>query len=810
MRSLLRRTRPLTILFWASLVIPTTVAAGVAALSDRNLLEIAGLRVEQSATVLREHALRVFEAQEVAMRWIDQRVRGMDWDEIETSTEVRDLLDEIIRASPHIDVIWLVRPDGRPAVGTDSLSVAPDGIAGRDDFRTLQQRDTLFIGGNVQARAAGSLTSNLSRRRTGPGGAFDGIIVINGALTYFEAVWESAALAPNQTVSIVRSDGAFLARHPSRPGAPTALPPGSPFFAAVARSEIGIHEAVSAEDGVSRIYGHARLGDLPAHLLVGQDRTLIEAQSRASKLRIAAVALAITVVLLSAVLIAMRHDRRLRHETRRRFEAEASLIGKSEHLAALQRVEAALRRSEERFRILFATLTQGVVYHDADGRIVSANRAAEDILGATSEEMMNRRPDWRAVDANEAPLADDQYPALVALRTGRTVRGVLMGVHEPVRAERRWLMVDAIPQFRPGTAAPDGVCTLFSDCTDRRRTEAAQGLLVREVDHRAKNAVALVLAVIKLTKARTIPEFVRKIEGRIGALSRAHTLLSVSKWEGAELGALVRQELDAFMDEGRGVTVEGPDLMLDAVAAQPIGMLLHELATNAAKHGALAVPEGRLAISWRRDPTDHGLELVWDEGGGPPVPAERPQGFGSLLIRSTVEAQLGGTLDLDWRPSGLLATLRLGEAVLAPSRPASAPARRAGPAGGEAGAPQVKGLRVLVVDDDPVAGPGLVAALAALGHQTLGPMRSLEAARTTAQGRAFELAVVAHSVRGGSTRPFVDLLCARGVPFAYRIGARATLEGWPDAPVVRTPLVAEEVAALVTLIADRALASPAA
>ena len=115
MRSLLRRTRPLILLFWASLVIPAAVAAGVAALSNRSLFEIAELRVEQSAAVLREQALRVFEAQELAMRWIDQRVRGMNWDEIETSDAVRDLLAEIIRASPHIDAIWLVRPDGRPA-----------------------------------------------------------------------------------------------------------------------------------------------------------------------------------------------------------------------------------------------------------------------------------------------------------------------------------------------------------------------------------------------------------------------------------------------------------------------------------------------------------------------------------------------------------------------------------------------------------------------------------------------------------------------------------------------------------------------
>jgi PAS domain S-box-containing protein len=811
MRLIVRRMRPLAILFWASLIIPAVVAAGAAVLSHRSVLEIAGLRVAQSATVLREHALRVFEAQEVAMRWVDQRIRGMAWADIEAAPEVRDLLDEIVRASPHIDAAWLVRPDGRPVVGTDVVPVPAAGIADRDDFRVLRQRDVLHLGGNLKAPAAGAITSNLSRRRSAPDGSFDGIIVIDGALSYFVEVWERAALGPNQTVAIVRTNGEILARYPSLQGSSATVPPDSPFFAAIRSGEIGIYEATSVADDVARIYGYAKLGDFPAYLLVGQDRTQIEAQSLSASLRIGGVALAITVVLLTTVLIAMRHDRRMHIEMRRRFEAEASLIGKSEHLAALQKVESALRRSEERFRTLFATLTQGVVYHDAEARIVSANRAAEAILGVPFEAMMNGRPDWQAVDANEAPLPDHQHPAYVALRTGRTVQGQLMGIRNPSAGERRWLMVDAIPQFRPGATVPDGVCTLFSDCTDRRRTEAAQSLLIREVDHRAKNAVALVLAVIKLTQARTIAEFVRKIEGRIGAVSRAHTLLSVSRWEGAEMGALVNQELAAFMDEGRRVAIDGPNLVLDAVAAQPVSMLLHELATNAAKHGALASPDGRLTVSWQRDGASDGLVLVWDEDGGPPVPADRPEGFGSLLIRSTVEAQLGGTIDLDWRPCGLRATLRLGVSVLAAALPSTTPATtRTGAATLATTRAAANGLRVLVVEGDETVGRELATTLFALGHAAVGPVRDLAAALAAVQAGTFDIAIVPLELDGVSTRPLAERLEARGMPFGYCVDGGADPDGWPDAPLIGRPATRAAVARLIAQMAERALGAAVA
>jgi hypothetical protein len=203
MRLIVRRIRPLAILFWASLIIPAVVAAGAAVLSHRSVLEIAGLRVAQSATVLREHALRVFEAQEVAMRWVDQRIRGMAWTDIEAAPEVRDLLDEIVRASPHIDAAWLVRPDGRPVVGTDVVPVPAASIADRDDFRVLRQRDVLHLGGNLKAPTAGAITSNLSRRRSAPDGSFDGIIVIDGALSYFVEVWERAALAARHSLALV-------------------------------------------------------------------------------------------------------------------------------------------------------------------------------------------------------------------------------------------------------------------------------------------------------------------------------------------------------------------------------------------------------------------------------------------------------------------------------------------------------------------------------------------------------------------------------------------------------------------------------
>jgi PAS domain S-box-containing protein len=206
---------------------------------------------------------------------------------------------------------------------------------------------------------------------------------------------------------------------------------------------------------------------------------------------------------------------------------------------------------------------------------------------------------------------------------------------------------------------------------DRARAEERQALLSREVDHRAKNALAVVQAALRLTKAPDLPSYIRAVEGRIGALARAQTLLADDRWAGADLQTLLQGELAPFLgapeNDREAVSsagLDGPSVTLPPGMAQPLAMAIHELATNAVKHGALSSPAGRISVSWRLARAGPAgaplLRLRWAEAGGPPVPGppERP-GFGSRVIKGTVQGQLGGSVSLAWEALGLVCDIKV-------------------------------------------------------------------------------------------------------------------------------------------------------
>ncbi|MGG5819631.1 HWE histidine kinase domain-containing protein [Falsiroseomonas sp. HW251] len=207
------------------------------------------------------------------------------------------------------------------------------------------------------------------------------------------------------------------------------------------------------------------------------------------------------------------------------------------------------------------------------------------------------------------------------------------------------------------------VAGLLRDVSERRRADARQELMTRELDHRAKNALAVVLAALRLTPVKDPRAYAAAVEGRVAALARAHTLLTETRWAGAGLRDLVCGELKPFLaagsaTEGPRAQVDGPHVMLAPQAAQPLSMALHELATNAVKHGALSVTAGRVQVSWAL--AEGMLRLRWAERGGPTVahPPSR-SGFGSRVLRGTVKEQLGGTLELAWPSSGLVCDIGL-------------------------------------------------------------------------------------------------------------------------------------------------------
>src|SRR6202051_2388824 len=192
------------------------------------------------------------------------------------------------------------------------------------------------------------------------------------------------------------------------------------------------------------------------------------------------------------------------------------------------------------------------------------------------------------------------------------------------------------------------------DITERKRAEERQSLLAREVDHRAKNALALAQSIVRLTRGETIKAYVQAVEGRISALARVHTILSLSSWQGAEIGNLIVEELAPY-SEGDQITLGGSEIQLQPATAQTLALALHELITNSAKYGALSTLSGRLSLIWGIQ--EDVLQMVWEERNGPLVEKPASRGFGTRSVIASIESQLGGQAEFDWRSEGLICRL---------------------------------------------------------------------------------------------------------------------------------------------------------
>jgi PAS domain S-box-containing protein len=198
---------------------------------------------------------------------------------------------------------------------------------------------------------------------------------------------------------------------------------------------------------------------------------------------------------------------------------------------------------------------------------------------------------------------------------------------------------------------------LTLDITERKHAEERHDLLIAELDHRVKNVLARVAVVAMQTRqgSRSMDEFVKALDGRIQSMAAAHSLLSQSRWQGVGLNDLVRHQLAPYATDAN-TTISGPNIMLTAAATQAVAMVLHELATNAAKYGALSTPIGHVSVNWDRTTSGDAatsLMIVWHEMGGSPIAAPGRSGFGTSLIRNLIPHELGGTVHLDFNPDGV-------------------------------------------------------------------------------------------------------------------------------------------------------------
>jgi PAS domain S-box-containing protein len=330
----------------------------------------------------------------------------------------------------------------------------------------------------------------------------------------------------------------------------------------------------------------------------------------------------------------------------------------------------ALRAGEDRLAAVLDALPIGVALIDTAGRLIVANREMRRFVPEVIPlRDAVRRDRWHGCHPDGRRIEPADYPGARALRGEAVVPGIEF-LCDLAEGGTAWTRVAAVP-LRDEAGQVTGAVTVVSDIGAEKAAAERQALLAREVNHRATNALTVVLAALRLTPRHDADAYARAVEGRVAALARAHTLLAEGAWQDAALRPLLEAELAAFRpaaekpSEGAGrpvpsVALDGPALRLKPAAAQAVAMALHELATNAVKHGALSETDGSVGVIWRVDEGAGLLRLRWEENGGPQVPgAPARRGFGSRVIEATVRDQLGGEVTRSWLPQGLVCDLAL-------------------------------------------------------------------------------------------------------------------------------------------------------
>jgi PAS domain S-box-containing protein len=465
------------------------------------------------------------------------------------------------------------------------------------------------------------------------------------------------------------------------------------------------------------------------------------------------------------------------------------LVGISTDITSARRAEIAAKAAEEQYEVALQGADLGAWRWNplTDEAWFSARWA--DIFGLppdgappSGDACFSRiHPDDRPL-AREAYLAHERGEA-------RMVNVELRMRHE----DGRWLTVLNRGRIfaRDGAGRPTLVAGTVLDTTERSEAARRQTMLMREVDHRAKNVLAVVQAVVRLTQADDVATFKRALAARIGSLGRTHTLLARQAWAGADLRALLKDELAAYDTPSAGtIRLDGPDVLVTAGAAQPIGMVVHELASNAAKHGALRDTDGTVSVTWSKTTT--GLRILWRESTRHLVRPPARHGFGSVLIEGSVRTQLGGTVRFDWTPTGLAVEIDL---------PIEATGGHA-PAAAINGATQdhVDGHpsgQVLIVEDDVVIATDLAEMTRRLGYGVRGPAPDVSSALDLVRRRP-DMALLDVNLGGESIAPVVDALEQAGIPYAFCTGyERIDLVPDEGTPRLRKPVLEADLAGVL-------------
>ncbi len=325
-----------------------------------------------------------------------------------------------------------------------------------------------------------------------------------------------------------------------------------------------------------------------------------------------------------------------------------------------QRMERSLRESEDRLRLALASAATGTWDWDIKGGTLTWDQRMRELWGLGPDDPvsfdifvsalhpLDRDSTLAAIERAQDASAPVEYDV------EQRVKGVSDGVERWVAAKGRAHFVDGVAVRMTGTAR---------DITERKRWEDHIQLLMREVTHRSKNLLAVIQAMARQTKlaSRDVNDFEVRFSGRLQALAASHDLLVQRDWHGVSISELVRSQLGHYLDHHAGqIEIEGQGLIVTPEAAQNIGLAVHELSTNAAKYGALSVPEGRVEVRWQRvrPGSDEGrFCMSWTERGGPEVRSPSHKGFGQVVTEQLTARALQGNANLVFAPTGVSWTL---------------------------------------------------------------------------------------------------------------------------------------------------------
>jgi PAS domain S-box-containing protein len=342
-------------------------------------------------------------------------------------------------------------------------------------------------------------------------------------------------------------------------------------------------------------------------------------------------------------------------ESRLQLLRDGTVIEVNRDVTERTQIKADLRESEQQLRWL-ASIVQSsddaIVSKNLDGIITSWNKGAERVFGYTAEEAVGQ-PITIVIPQDRQ---DEERTILTRIR-----RGARIEHFETVRQRKHGSLIWVSLTISPVKNAEGkivGASKIARDITEQKRTSGQIATLAQEAEHRSKNLLANVQAMVDLSQADAVADLKKAIKGRIQALASVHSLFVATRWIGAELSTIAEQELAPYSATGeKRVRIDGPQVLLEPNTAQAVAVALHELATNAAKYGALSTANGHVDVKWSEEASGR-LNLRWIETGGPPVQPPTLRGFGGRVIEQMI-GQLKGKTRFDWRAEGLVCEITL-------------------------------------------------------------------------------------------------------------------------------------------------------